>query len=332
VTYAELIGITTSETSQGRVIKGETPTIGDDVAANRPRSSVALGERCDVRDLAPALTEEPRDSANVTNSTRNRNPARLTLLGKMLRPAELAQFTASMPARYSHTFDALAIEQHARTARLRQGRPVNVGTFTSVGRSGTPLCVVAPDRPGLLALVSLAFVSCDLDVVAAEIFTRKNIVGVDEAVDLFWVRRQSSHDTCLFQKVELLQLRATLTKLLRQSPQELRYAQTASLANSAATGAVVRFLENADGNLVILEIETSDRCGLLLSLCRALFGQGVQIVGSRIQVNQGRIYGRFEIMAESHGVIALERRAVIKHAVISAVDGLANEATERLAG
>lgn len=251
----------------------------------------------------------------------------------MLLPTEeLAQFTASMPARYSHTFDAIAIEQHARTARMRQGRPVNVGRFTSEGRAGTPLCVVAPDRPGLLALVSLAFVSCDLDVVAAEVFTRKDRVGTDEAVDLFWVRRQSSQDTCLLQKDELRHLRATLTKLLRQSPQDLRYAETASLSNSVATEAVVRFLENSDGNLVILEIETSDRCGLLLGLCGALFRQGVQIVGSRIQVNQGRIYGRFEIVEQSHCAIALERRSVIKHAVISAVDHLASGATERLAG
>ena len=250
----------------------------------------------------------------------------------MLRPHELAQFTISMPVRYGHTFDAIAIEQHARTAHLRQGRPVNIGRFTSAGRAGTPLCVVAPDRPGLLALVSLAFVSCDLDVVAAEVFTRKDMAGTDEAVDLFWVRRQSSQDTCLLQQRELRQLRATLAKLLRQSPQELQYAPTASLSNSAATGAVVRFLENSDGNLVILEIETSDRCGLLLGLCRALFEQGVQIIGSRIQVNEGRIYGRFEIVEESHRPIALERRRVIKHAVISAVDSLAKAATERLAG
>jgi len=165
----------------------------------------------------------------------------------MLRPTELAQFIASMPARYGHTFDAIAIEQHARTAHLRQGRPVNVGRFTSAGRGGTPLCVVAPDRPGLLALVSLAFVSCDLDVVAAEVFTRKDKFGTDEAVDLFWVRRQSSLDTGLLRPRELRQLRATLTKLLRQSPQELRYAATTSPGNYAATGAVVRFLENADG-------------------------------------------------------------------------------------
>jgi len=275
---------------------------------------------------------EPRESRIVTDSKPKRNPPRLTLCSKMFRPTELAQFTASMPARYGLTFGAIAIEQHARTAHLRQGRPVNVGRFTSAGRMGTPLCVVAPDRPGLLALVSLAFVSCDLDVAAAEVFTRKDMVGKDEAVDLFWVRRQSSQDTSLLGQRELRQLRATLTKLLRQSPQELRYSPTANPNNSTGTGAVVRFLENAAGNLVILEIETSDRCGLLLGLCRALFEQGIQIIGSRIQVNEGRIYGRFEIVEESHRPIALERRRVIKHAVMSAVDNLATETTERLAG
>lgn len=250
----------------------------------------------------------------------------------MLSTAEIAQFTTSMPARYCLTFDARAIAQHARIAHLRQGRPVNVGLFASAGRAGTPLCVIAPDRPGLLALVSLAFVSCDLDVVAAEIFTRKARLSTDEAVDLFWVRRLSSQDASLLQQGELRQLRSTLTKLLHLNPQEIGYSATSNVATSAATGAVVRFLENADGNLVTLEIETNDRCGLLLGLCRALFGQGIQIIGSRIQVTEGRIHGRFEITEQSHGPIALERRRVIKHAVISAVDSLASEATERLAG
>ena len=89
---------------------------------------------------------------------------------EMADPHEIEKFIATMPARYIQTFEAAAIEQHARTIRARGTRAVNLGLFDSPGRIGTALCVVAPDRPGLLAITTLAFVTCGLDIIAAEVF------------------------------------------------------------------------------------------------------------------------------------------------------------------
>jgi hypothetical protein len=66
---------------------------------------------------------------------------------------------------------------------------VSVGTFQSPARKGLPICVVANDAPGLLSRISAAFVLSKLDVIDAEAYCHEVDTGIDEAVDLFWVRR-----------------------------------------------------------------------------------------------------------------------------------------------
>ncbi len=82
----------------------------------------------------------------------------------------------------------------------------------------------------------------------------------------------------------------------------------------------------------MLEIETNDRTGLLLSVCQCLFGQGVQIVGSHIKTHSGRVSGRFELIERSDRPIEHARRHVIKHAVLSAVDNLTTDVVSTVAG
>ena len=54
------------------------------------------------------------------------------------------------------------------------------------------LCVVADDRPGLVALVSAAFLAHALDVRSAQIYCRNTGRGAVEAVDFFWLRNVTS--------------------------------------------------------------------------------------------------------------------------------------------
>ncbi|HMA93645.1 MAG TPA: hypothetical protein VKP30_13230 [Polyangiaceae bacterium] len=251
--------------------------------------------------------------------------------GTMTDRTQLAEFVNSMPTRYAQAFDSPAIEQHAKICLGRRERPVNVGTFGSRARAGTALCVVAVDRPGLLATLSRGFVACDLDIVGAEVFTRQVIGQPDEALDLFWVRRQARHRTDPLEPAEVHHLRRTLANLLVHPAQdELPYGNASQYP--APTGTVVQFFDNGEGDLITLQVETDDRNGLLLGLCQALFSERVEIVGSRIRVREGRTSGQFEIVGSAGEVISHRRRDVIKAAVLAAIDRLSGNSRPLMVG
>lgn len=250
----------------------------------------------------------------------------------MVAPRDIEGFVASMPARYTRTFTCATIEQHARTSHARGKRPVNVGLFSCDLRPGTGLSVVAPDRPGLLAMIGLAFDNCGLDIIEAEVFTRYVFGGEDEAVDLFWVRRKGQSSITKLNPSEIRQIRDTLVRLLVRAPKELLPAVDSGYRTPAATGTLVRFLEDIAGRFATLEIETNDRSGLLLGVCQALFHEGIQIVGSRIKTENGRIKGRFEVAELTERPIEEARRHVIKLAVLHAVDNLARDCITQMVG
>ncbi|HEY3499554.1 MAG TPA: hypothetical protein VGK73_32915, partial [Polyangiaceae bacterium] len=123
-------------------------------------------------------------------------------------------FAASLPESYRRNFDRNAIATHARISSSRVGEPVGIGTFAS-SRPGTALCVIADDRPGLLATISAALVLARLDVIEAEAYTRRQQGHPDDAVDVFWVRNDPSELRGKPVSPEAVEaLRTTLTGLL----------------------------------------------------------------------------------------------------------------------
>jgi len=67
-------------------------------------------------------------------------------------------------------------------------------------------------------------------------------------------------------------------------------------------------------------------------ICQALFNEHVQIVGSRITAQNGRVKGRFEVTELSELPIDPSRRQLIKLAILSAVDNLSKEAISLMVG
>jgi [protein-PII] uridylyltransferase len=81
----------------------------------------------------------------------------------------------------------------------------------------------------------------------------------------------------------------------------------------------VRFLEDARGNLSVLEIETGDRSGLLWAITRALFEQQVQIISSRVRTEGGLVHDSFTITELDGSAISPDRRLTIQVALMAAV-------------
>jgi [protein-PII] uridylyltransferase len=233
-----------------------------------------------------------------------------------------AEFSASMPESYRKNFDSRAISAHANLAQARGDARVIVGAFPS-NRPGTALCVVAEDRPGLLATISAALVLCRLDVIEAEAYTRRQPDSADEALDIFWVR----HDPPELRKEPITEqhvatLKSTILGLLEGKLDRARVGEPAGRpsATPSASETVVRFLEASDGSFATLEVETGDRSGLLLALAQALFQQRVQIVASKVKTTGTRVYDRFSIVELDGSPISPSRRLEIQVAVLTAVD------------
>jgi [protein-PII] uridylyltransferase len=231
-------------------------------------------------------------------------------------------FEASMPESYRKNFDAAAISVHARLSEARLVNAVRVGSFPS-SRAGTALCVVADDRPGLLATISAALVIEHLDVIEAEAYTRREPGKLDEAFDVFWVRHDPEErrgEPVTNDDVE--SLRATLTGLLEGRVDRERASDPGFIrpATPSSVETVVRFLEGNDGSFTTLEVETGDRSGLLLALAQALFQQRVQIIASQVKTRGARVFDRFSIVELDGKPIGASRRLEIQVAVMTAVD------------
>lgn len=248
----------------------------------------------------------------------------------------LRGFASSMPTGYRDRYAPAQMAAHAHVSATRGDRPAHVASFPWHDPSLTALCVVAEDRPGLLALISEAFVQVGLDVQAAEAYTRRlspgtspeaappnappssstSAHGASEAVDLFWVRLPQG-GTITENEVDVL--RAHLVDLLsgRRAPS----LQLDSLGPADfVTETTVRFIEGDDRLLNVLEVETDDRSGLLLVLSRALFELQVQITTSQVRTSGKRVFDRFTLLELDGSPIDDSRRLEIQVAVLSAIE------------
>lgn len=232
----------------------------------------------------------------------------------------LDRFVASLPGSYRQSFDATAVAQHFRVAELRGESAAHVGVFDADDGELSGLCVVADDRPGLLAYICEALLSNGLDVVSARAYNRELDGATPEAIDLFWVRSLPTviHDGVTEDVAH--SVRTSLLRLLR-SPKtsELKRPSRATRA-SASPETLVRFIDDPQGAFSTLEIETGDRSGLLLAITSTLAKNRVQIVGSLVSTRGSLVFDRFQLLELDGAPIEAGRRRQLQLAVLLAID------------
>jgi [protein-PII] uridylyltransferase len=235
-------------------------------------------------------------------------------------PEFTAAFGESLPRSYAEKYGADVVVAHAAVSATRGDSPAAVGLF---GRAGNGLCVVAEDRPGLLALISASLVICRLDVNHAEVYTRDVPNKKREAVDLFWVRKLDAAPGTRLVQNDAERLQSTLLGFLRGEG-DARSAVDRQVAEQAAPSkpvdATVRFVADPAGGLATLEVETTDRSGLLFSLASALFSQKVQIVESEVRTVDDRVFDRFRLVELDGSPINAAHRLEIQVAILNAIE------------
>ncbi len=229
----------------------------------------------------------------------------------------IRQFASTLPATYRDRYDDDAVAQHARTAEERGAASVKIGTWSGSPRAGRAVCVVAEDRPGLLALITRAFITEGLDVVDADAFTRTPPHGPTEAVDLFWLRPATSDDAVTDELVARAE--TTLLRSLDDDESSLGVSPRDRVDHLEGE-TVVRFVDDEGGGLAVLEVETTDRSGLLHALTTALFEARTQILRSEVKTSGRRVRDRFHIVELDGRPIRDERRLELQVAILKSVD------------
>ncbi len=214
--------------------------------------------------------------------------------------AALARYVGSMPDRYLLASSAQAIVEHATVVRALGKEPVSVEIVPSSHPEAIELCVVAPDRPGLLALIAAALAASRLEVLAAQVYTRRRSDGTVQAVDLFWVQSRVEGQEGVARA--LPKLRRELRALLvgEAKPEVALGPHTPGRRAGPKVTTRVALDHRASREQTIIEVCTADRPGVLFTIANALYELGLTIAVAKINTEGARVADVFYVR-ESDG-------------------------------
>jgi [protein-PII] uridylyltransferase len=256
--------------------------------------------------------------AHLAGKEPHADAERLTVVRKAVRKAwtgpvgSIDALLDSMPERYLLGNDPASIVYHARIVEERAGRPVHIGRVPSMRTEAAELCVVADDRPGLLARIAAAITANRLEVLAAQVYTRQcpqNPARDDhggpasphvEAVDLFWVRDREGGTDGIDRVLSRLARDLEDVCAGRVDPADLLGERVGSASPwrerpSPAVTTEILIDNRASPRHSVVEVFAKDRPGLLYALARALHELGLSIVLSKINTEGMRVADVFYV-------------------------------------
>lgn len=215
---------------------------------------------------------------------------------------ELNRFLDSMPRRYFLAHQPEDVVVHAKFAMKGGREAVAISWMPSshdeifglcvVADTNRDLdiCVIADDRPGLLAAITAA-ISVGFDIQAAQINSRRLPGGGYQALDLFWVRSTAPDNV---KDRRLAQLKRDLRAVVRGeiSPEVLVKPRLDSnrsrpLRPTPAVPTEVLFDHHASDEYTVIEVLAEDRPALLFTLSSTLRELGIVIGVAKIST-EGR--------------------------------------------
>jgi [protein-PII] uridylyltransferase len=261
-----------------------------------------------------------------------------TFCDRELDRAFLDEFCSTMPERYLLSNTSQEIAAHARVALLVQDEPVTAAIVPSrhpdvtelcVVTQGRPqsesgLCVVAGDRPGLLAGITAALAANRLDIHAAQIHSRRLANGSLQAVDLFWVRHPV--DGAAGVESVLPKLQQDLRSVIRGGvpPRELLAARKPSRWSERPSPSVsteITVDQSASPHHSVIEVATKDKAGVLFTIAQALHDLGLSIAIAKVSTEGMRATDVFYVTEVDGSKPASEARiAEVRQALFDALE------------
>jgi [protein-PII] uridylyltransferase len=253
--------------------------------------------------------------------------------------AFLVSYLDSMPEGYLLSNGPAEIACHARVAQRGQAATVTAAMVPSrraevaelcvvtADRFCDPLCVVTPDRPGVLASISAAITANGFDVHAAQIHSRRLNDGTIQAVDLFWItdRLQAADGF----DPALTKLEKDLQNVITGSvtPEDLMKTRGSGRPSERPAPAVSTevVLDNRTSiSQTLVEVVTRDRPGLLFMLSRAFHTLGLTIGVAKINTEGTRVIDVFYVTElDGRKVDAPARMDQVRQALLLVLNGSA---------
>lgn len=274
---------------------------------------------CDLRGFSLALGAAARP-ALACDRLRYRSTTSVEPMGMLkMTEAELTtrQFIDSMPPAYALAFDLADAEEHARIAAARGSAVAEVAIWRMLPQGVAILCVVAEDRPGLVALVSAAFLAHALDVRSAQIYCRTTHGGLVEAVDFFWLRNVSGGAP-----IELSRLEACARTIRELVGADANGSPLPEHATPVDSGARVSYAPDpAAAERFEVTLEARDFPGLLHTVARLLHQHGLEVVRCEIRTEEGIARDRFWVTCFS-GEAPLRQLQAFRAALLGVIAAL----------
>jgi [protein-PII] uridylyltransferase len=237
--------------------------------------------------------------------------------------AFLATFLASMPERYVLANPPEAIAAHAELARRHEGT-VSIEIVPSRHPEAAEICVVAADRPGLLAAITAAIAASRLEVHAAQIHSRTSDRGV-EAIDLFWVRDRGDGVQGVARSIPKLVRDVESILEGRVDGRELVQARVGRSIERKSPDVRTRVSidDRASPRHTVIEVITRDRPGLLFAISDVLHRLGLGIAVAKINTEGTRAADVFYVSESDGAKIALGQRShAVETSLCGALDAL----------
>lgn len=214
------------------------------------------------------------------------------------------------------------------------------------------ICVIAEDRPGLLAAITAAISASRLEVHAAQIHSRVVPVGEliesvashersganpspddagerVQAVDLFWVRDRGEGVEGVARALPRLvrDLIALLAGEVDATELAGRRSNSASYVNATPRVRTQVSIDNrASPRHTVIEILARDRPGLLFTIADALHRLGLSIAVAKINTEGMRVADVFYVSEVDGSKVAPGKRSVlVQDRLLTALSGIEHE-------
>jgi UTP:GlnB (protein PII) uridylyltransferase len=215
------------------------------------------------------------------------------------------EFMRSMPAAYAQAFDEQDAREHARIVNGRGPSLAQVEVWRTLPQGVAILCVVADDRPGLVALVSAAFLAHALDVRSAQIYCRDTGKGQLEAVDFFWLRNVSAGTA-----LDVARLDACARTIRELLGAEAAGPAVPEHVAGGDVGARVSYSQDpTSSDRFEVVLEARDFPGLLHKVARLLHQHGLEVIRCEIRTEEGIARDRFWVTSFNGGSPAAQLQA-----------------------
>lgn len=214
---------------------------------------------------------------------------------RYVRSLQMNQFIATMPDAYERLYGANEVAEHAAIVSRRGSQLVHAELWQSAKKP--LLCVVAEDRPGLLALVTDALLAQGMAIQSARAFCRE--VGRDrvEAVDFLELRALGGPDDVAAQ-LDGDRLQAFAQSLSELIAHDMAPSNSGIRRAELTTRVYFERQSPAEGRYLLV-VDAPDSDGLLHVVSSALHARGMRIMACEIRTVGGRARDRFEVEPNS---------------------------------